>query len=118
MCPERLQAGESLPYRGGLHRKLRQSQLGAAHHDEGPVRQLRRPEDDRRGWDQSAEDPHAQDPTSLLHTKEIHLREAHPGQGGEVLPQEQHGPGTHRAARDNVTRRDFHQRHPRDTNLS
>ena len=58
----------------GVHGEQRQPRLAAAHHDEGPVRQLRRPEDDRCGGDQSTEDPDAQDSTSLFYFKKIHLR--------------------------------------------
>lgn len=90
MCSERLQTGTSLPYRGGLHCKLRQSQLGAPHHDEGPVRQLRRPEDDRRCRDQPAQDLDAQDPTSFFYFTKVYLRQTYSGQGREVLPEEQH----------------------------
>ena len=103
VCPERQQGGASIPHRGGLHRKLRQPELAAAHHDEGPVRQLRGPEDDRRGGDQPAQDPDAQDPATHLDAAEVHVREAHPRQDGEILSQEQHRPRPYRTPGLHVT---------------
>ena len=52
-----------------MHRQLRQPELPPAHHDEGPVRQLRGPEDDRRCGDQPAEDLDAQDTASHFNTE-------------------------------------------------
>ena len=73
------QSRESRVDRGSVHRQLRQPELPPAHHDEGPVRQLRGPEDDRRGGDQPAEDLDAQDTASHLNTEKIHLWQAYSG---------------------------------------
>ena len=64
---------------GVQHRGLprRRQPLDAAHPHEGPVRQLRGAEDDRRGGAQPAQGAHAQDPPPHQHAAEVHLRSVH-----------------------------------------
>ena len=63
----------------------RQAPDGAALHDEGPVCQLRRPENDRRGRAAAEEVADVQHPAAHVHPAQVHVRQAHPGQAGEVL---------------------------------
>lgn len=64
--------------------------------DEGPVRELRGAEDDRRERAESAQDPDAQDPATPKLAAEIHVREAHHRQAGEVLHEGARLDGLHR----------------------
>ena len=65
------------------------------HDDEGPVRQLRGAEDDRRVGAEPAQGPDAQDPPLRGVATQVHLWQAHLGQTGEVLHEEQR-PRSHR----------------------
>ena len=56
------------------------------HHDEGPVCQLRCPEDDQRGGGNPSEDLDAQHPQHP-DPKEVHLWKTHPGKVRAILPQ-------------------------------
>ena len=77
-----------LSHRRGVRRQ-RHRQLFSVHHDEGPVRQLRGAEDDRRGRAGSAQDTHAQNTAPHSLVEKVHVRQAHSGQAGEVFAQEQ-----------------------------
>jgi hypothetical protein len=75
-----------------------------AGNDEGPVRQLRGAEDDRRGRARPAQDADAQDPAAPELAAQVHVRQAHHRQAGEVLCEERDArPGpdrtTHRQPR-------------------
>lgn len=56
-----------------------------ARDDEGSVRQLRGPEDDRCERADAAQDPHAQDSAAPQLAAQVYLRKAHNRQAGEVL---------------------------------
>lgn len=76
-------------------------------HDEGPVRQLRRAEDDRRRGARPAQDPHAQDPPPPGQSAQVHLRQAHHRQAREVLHEDRLGDRGLRLQRDLQRRRRF-----------
>lgn len=60
-------------------------QQRAPRDDEGPVRELRGAEDDRRGRAHAAQGADAQDPAARRLAPQVHLREAHHRQAREVL---------------------------------
>lgn len=64
--------------------------------DEGPVRQLRGAEDDRRVGAHAAQGADAQDPAAPVLAAQVHLRQTHHRQAGEVLHEGGCGPGPHR----------------------
>lgn len=59
------------------------------HNDEGPVRQLCGPENDRPRRSPSEKAPPTEDPAAHRHPAPVRLREAHPRQAGKVLHEEQ-----------------------------
>lgn len=67
-----------------------------ARHDEGPVRQLRGPEDDRRERADPAQGADAQDSPALELTAQVHVRQTHNRQVGEVLHEGARFDGLHR----------------------
>lgn len=71
---------------GPAHRRaVRVQRQRAPRHDEGPVRQLRRAEDDRRGRAHAAQGAHAQDPAARGIAAQVHVRQAHNRETGEIL---------------------------------
>ena len=83
--------------RAAHRRAVRLQRQRAARHDEGPVRQLRGAEDDRRGRAHAAQGAHAQDPPARGLAAQVHVRQAHHRQAGEVLHEGARA-GPHRAA--------------------
>lgn len=69
----------------------------AARDDEGPVRELRGAEDDRRSRADAAQGADAQDPAAHRVAAQVHLRQAHNRQAGEVLHEDARA-GPNRAA--------------------
>lgn len=82
-------------HRGSLHHERRTPER-PLYHDERPVCQLRRTEDDRFGRASSAKAPATEDPAAHLDSPALRVRKTHSRQAGKVLFEKQRGARTHR----------------------